>query len=137
MDGTHIKANANLKKQAKKAVPKQAKRYTKELFEEVNKDREKHGKKPFSDDSDKKPPGNGIAAIRHRMAADGPDCAEIFRTFRCFFPFRSGLQTKNLLWLDCTSRFFYRLSSPQGEAFVPSAPPQKMQILPFRPFFMV
>ncbi|HIQ59392.1 MAG TPA: transposase, partial [Candidatus Merdivicinus intestinavium] len=56
VDGTHIKANANLKKQAKKAVPKQAKRYTKELFEEVNKDREKHGKKPFSDDSDKKPP---------------------------------------------------------------------------------
>ena len=38
VDGTHIKANANLKKQAKKAVPKQAKRYTKELFEEVNKD---------------------------------------------------------------------------------------------------
>lgn len=52
MDGTHIKANANLKKQAKKAVPKQAKRHTKELFEEVNKDRGK----PFSDDSDKKPP---------------------------------------------------------------------------------
>ena len=56
VDGTHIKASANLKKQAKKAVPKQAKRYTKELFEEVNKDREEHGKKPFSDDSDKKPP---------------------------------------------------------------------------------
>lgn len=56
MDGTHIKASANLKKQAKKAVPKQAKRYTKELFDEVNKDREEHGKKPFSDDSDKKPP---------------------------------------------------------------------------------
>lgn len=133
MDGTHIKANANLKKQAKKAVPKQAKRHTKELFEEVNKDRGK----PFSDDSDKKPPGNGIAAIRHRMAADGPDCAEIFRTFRCFFPFRSGLQTKNLLWLDCTSRFFYRLSSPQGEAFGAVGTSQKMQILPFRPCFMV
>lgn len=56
VDGTHIKASANLKKQAKKAVPKQAKRYTKELFDEVNKDREEHGKKPFSDDSDKKPP---------------------------------------------------------------------------------
>ncbi len=56
VDGTHIKASANLKKQAKKAVPKQAKRYAKELFDEVNKDREEHGKKPFSDDSDKKPP---------------------------------------------------------------------------------
>ena len=36
VDGTHIKASANLKKQAGKAVPKQAKRYAKELFEEVN-----------------------------------------------------------------------------------------------------
>ena len=56
VDGTHIKASANLKKQAKKAVPKHAKRYAKALFDEVNKDREEHGKKPFSDDSDKKPP---------------------------------------------------------------------------------
>lgn len=56
VDGTHIKASANLKKQTRKAVPKQAKRYAKELFNEVNKDREEHGKKPFSDDSDKKPP---------------------------------------------------------------------------------
>ena len=30
VDGTHIKASANLKKQAKKAVPKQAKRYAKD-----------------------------------------------------------------------------------------------------------
>ena len=42
VDGTHVKANANLKK--------------KELFEEVNRDREEHGKKPFSDDSGQKPP---------------------------------------------------------------------------------
>lgn len=56
VDGTHIKASANLKKRVKKAVPKQAKRYAKELFEEVDKDREDHGKKLFSDDSDKKPP---------------------------------------------------------------------------------
>ena len=46
VDGTHIKANANLKKQAKKAVPKQARRYAKELFDEVNRDRKEHGKKP-------------------------------------------------------------------------------------------
>ena len=56
VDGTHIKANANLKKQAKKSVPKQAKKYTKELFNEVNKDREEHGKKPFSGDDDQQPP---------------------------------------------------------------------------------
>ena len=45
VDGTHIKASANLKKQARRAVPKQAKRYAKELFNEVNKDQEEHGKK--------------------------------------------------------------------------------------------
>ena len=56
LTATSIKASANLKKQAKKAVPKQAKRYAKELFAEVNRDREEHGKKPFSDDSDKNPP---------------------------------------------------------------------------------
>lgn len=56
VDGTHVKANANLKKQAKKAVSKQAKRYAKELFDEVNRDREEHGKKPFTDGRDQKPP---------------------------------------------------------------------------------
>lgn len=39
VDGTHTKANANLKKQARKAVPKEAKRYAHELFDEINKDR--------------------------------------------------------------------------------------------------
>ena len=51
VDGTHIKASANLKKQARKAVPKEAKRYAHELFEEINKDREAQGKKPFDDDN--------------------------------------------------------------------------------------
>mgnify|MGYP000164058005 CR=1 FL=1 len=45
VDGTHIKASANTKKKAKKMVPKQTKRYAKELLAEVNKDREEHGKK--------------------------------------------------------------------------------------------
>ena len=44
-----------MKKKSKKAVPQQAKRYTKELFAEVNRDREEHDKKPF-DDNDSKPP---------------------------------------------------------------------------------
>ena len=47
VDGTHIKASANLKKQAKKQVPQEAKRYARELFAEVNKDRTEHGKKEF------------------------------------------------------------------------------------------
>ncbi len=51
VDGTHIKANANLKKTVKMEVPVEAKRYAKELLEEVNQDREAHGKKPFDNDS--------------------------------------------------------------------------------------
>jgi len=50
VDGTHIKANANVKKTVKVEVPIEAKRYAEELMEEVNADREAHGKKPFSDD---------------------------------------------------------------------------------------
>lgn len=49
VDGTHIKANANMKKAVKKAVPKAAKIYEEKLMEEINEDREEHGKKPFDD----------------------------------------------------------------------------------------
>jgi len=52
IDGTHIKANANTKKQVKEQVPAAARHYAKELMEEVNADREAHGKKPFDDDND-------------------------------------------------------------------------------------
>lgn len=53
-DGTHIKANANLKKHIKKVIPQTARHYEEQLMEEVNQDREAHGKKPFDDDP--KPP---------------------------------------------------------------------------------
>ena len=43
VDGTHIKANANLKKQVKKAVPVAAKRYQEQLDEEIEADRAAHG----------------------------------------------------------------------------------------------
>ena len=69
VDGTHIKASANLNKQVKKAVPKEAKRYAKELFNEVNKDREEHGKKPF-DNNDKKPPEEQETVV----SATDPEC---------------------------------------------------------------
>ena len=52
VDGTHIKANANNKKVAKEEVEVEAKRYAKELMEEVNADREAHGKKPFAAEED-------------------------------------------------------------------------------------
>ena len=47
IDGTHIKANANIKKAAKKTVEITAKRYTKELLKEINEIREEENKKPF------------------------------------------------------------------------------------------
>ena len=47
IDGTHIKANANMKKVVKKAVPKAAKIYEQQLMDEINEDRENHNKKPF------------------------------------------------------------------------------------------
>ena len=45
VDGTHIKANANLKKAVKKAVPQAAKTYEKQLMEEINEERNDHGKR--------------------------------------------------------------------------------------------
>ena len=56
VDGTHIKANANIKKQVKEEIPSASKRYAKELMEEVNADREAHGKKPFEEDEPPRPP---------------------------------------------------------------------------------
>ena len=56
IDGTHIKANANNKKKIQEEVPVASKRYAKELMEEVNADREEHGKKPFDGDDDNNEP---------------------------------------------------------------------------------
>lgn len=52
VDGTHIKASANMKKQAKKVVPREAKRYSEELFNEINEERERHGQKPLKKEDD-------------------------------------------------------------------------------------
>lgn len=57
VDGTHVKANANIKKAVKKAVPTAAKIYEEQLMREINEDREEHGKKPFDDS---KPPEEKI-----------------------------------------------------------------------------
>ena len=54
LDATHIKANANIKKVIKKEIAQAARTYTAQLLEEVNEDREKHGKDPF--DGDDNPP---------------------------------------------------------------------------------
>ena len=52
IDGTHIKANANLKKHIKKSIPVAARRYQEQLTEEIDADREAHGKKPLKKDDD-------------------------------------------------------------------------------------
>ena len=57
IDGTHIKANANIHKKIKREVPVAAARYREELLAEINADREAHGKKPF--DEEGRPKGTG------------------------------------------------------------------------------
>ena len=52
IDSTHIKANANTKKQVKAESPVASKHNAKELIEEVNVDREAREKKPFDDDDE-------------------------------------------------------------------------------------
>ena len=56
IDGTHIKASANTKKQVKAVIPVASKRYAQELMAEVDADREAHGKAPFDDEE---PPKSG------------------------------------------------------------------------------
>ena len=51
IDSTHIKANANINRKIKKRVPV----YKEELFLEINRDREEHGKPPFKDDGNQPP----------------------------------------------------------------------------------
>lgn len=58
IDGTHIKASANKHKATEAVVKVQAKNYQKQLNEEIEKDRQAHGKKPLKNhnDDDPKPP---------------------------------------------------------------------------------
>ena len=47
VDSTHIKANANRKKQMKVHVPKAVKNYEEQLHKEIDEDRDDHGKKGY------------------------------------------------------------------------------------------
>ena len=49
VDSTHVKARANGKKYVDEIVEEEAKWYEKELREEIDRDREAHGKKPLKD----------------------------------------------------------------------------------------
>lgn len=73
IDGTHIKANANIKKKVKKAVPQAALRYKDELLEEINTNRAAHGKKPLKnndDDDNEAPPATKTIT----QSTSDPDC---------------------------------------------------------------
>ena len=50
VDATHIKASANLNKRIKQAIPEAARVYERQLRDEINADREEHGKPPFDDE---------------------------------------------------------------------------------------
>ena len=50
VDSTHVKARANSKKYRDEVVEEQTLWYEKELLEEINKDREAHGKKPLKEE---------------------------------------------------------------------------------------
>ena len=53
VDSTHIKANANRKKQMKVHVPAAVKTYEEQLHKEINEDRDDHGKKPLKEKEEK------------------------------------------------------------------------------------
>lgn len=54
VDSTHMKANANKRKYKKVLIEKQARHYQKQLEEEINKDRQAHGKPPLKKQTKKK-----------------------------------------------------------------------------------
>jgi transposase len=76
IDGTQIKASANKKKSQKEQVARTAKAYDEQLRQEVNADRESHGKKPFEDDDDDGSDGSGT--VEKTVSTTDPDCG-IFR----------------------------------------------------------
>jgi transposase len=72
IDATHIKASANKKKAVNEAVKVEAKHYHAELMEEINADRDAHGKKPLknNDDDDDTPP----ATKDIKVSTTDPEC---------------------------------------------------------------
>ena len=73
IDSTHIKASANRNKKMKVQVQEEARHYQKELMEEINKDREVHGKKPFDNDGSEKGGGAGQTKEIEKSTTD-PEC---------------------------------------------------------------
>lgn len=56
IDGIHIKASANIKKQVKAVTPVASKRYAQELMAQANAKPEAHSKAPLDDEEDQRLP---------------------------------------------------------------------------------
>ena len=72
IDATHIKASANNHKYVKKQVKKEARHYEAQLREEINADREAHGKKALKDDDDDN--CDGLPEREIKESTTDPDC---------------------------------------------------------------
>lgn len=75
IDATHVKANANNKKMQKRIAKKEALFYEEQLKEEIQKDREEHGKKPLKDKDDdpKDPPATGGDEKTEKVSITDPE----------------------------------------------------------------
>jgi len=75
IDGTHIKASANKQKKRKELAQATARVYDEQLRDEINADREAHGKKPLKDkDDDDQNPSDKEKTV----STTDPDCG-VFR----------------------------------------------------------
>jgi len=72
IDATHIKASANKRKSMNEEVRIKAKHYHAELMEEINRDREAHGKKPFRDKDDDD--GTPVPTKNIKTSTTDPEC---------------------------------------------------------------
>lgn len=97
IDGTHIKASANLKKAVNKAIPEAANVYGEQLLEEINQDRKNHDKKPFDDN---KPPKEKIV----NESTANPECGVFHKGEhkKCFAYAAQTACDKNGYVLDVT-----------------------------------
>ena len=72
VDATHVKARANNKKMRKRIAHEEARFYEEQLKEEINKDREAHGKKPLKDKDDDDPK-NGVSGGKKEIRESTTD----------------------------------------------------------------
>ncbi|MEN6389372.1 MAG: IS1182 family transposase [Syntrophomonas sp.] len=70
IDSTHVKANANKKKNRKALAKKAARSYDKQLRKEINRDRAFNGKKPLKDNDDDDDPGEKQITV----STTDPEC---------------------------------------------------------------